>query len=507
MRSKQPQRRRGIILTLQGWQKLQTAIAKAEEQENFSEKYTVQQLGNRTGLDPATISKVLDREKGVDRRTIERLFRVFSLELDEYDYDKPSLEVEPTDCQLTESDTEYNHQFIPQLVGRNHQSYLLSTSQISQETELIAANHLTGSSPQRIQLLQNSEPNDFGDRRTNFPGSPLSWESGLYVERPAIEELAYSAIAQPGALIRIKSPDKRGKTSLVNRILAYAQAQGYQIVRLNLQQADSDILGSLDRFLRWLCTNITLQLNLDSRLDDYWNSDLGSKVSCTVYLQGHVLPQIESPVVLALDEMHRIFELPHIAQDFLSMLRVWHEEGNNLAIWKQLRQVVVYATEAYTPLDLNQSPFNVGLPIELPKFDLNQAQEFALKYGLFQARDEIDPHLSLLKDLVDGHPYLLHLAFDNIVYREADIEQIMNDAATSTGIYQEHLRCHLTTLQQYPEMAIEFKKVIMADKAVELEVIPAYKLESMGLVNLCGDLAAPSCNLYRLYFREHLNQF
>lgn len=47
----------------------------------------------------------------------------------------------------------------------------------------------------------------------------------------------------------------------------------------------------------------------------------------------------------------------------------------------------------------------------------------------------------------------------------------------------------------------------MADKAVQLEVIPAYKLDSMGLVSLCGDLATPSCDLYRLYFRKHLNQF
>lgn len=40
--------------------------------------------------------------------------------------------------------------------------------------------------------------------------------------------------------------------------------------------------------------------------------------------------------------------------------------------------------------------------------------------------------------------------------------------------------------------------------AVQIDVIAAQKLESLGLVQLHGDEASPSCELYRLYFREQL---
>jgi hypothetical protein len=337
-----------------------------------------------------------------------------------------------------------------------------------------------------------------------FPGGPRPLTCPYYVEFPSVIEDCYQEITKPGALVRIKSPEKRGKSSLMLRILAHAELQGYQTVRLNLQQVEGEALNNLDRFLRWFCANITQQLKLEPKLDHYWDADLGSKISCTSYLQGHVLAQLDSPLVIALDEVHRLFEYPEIAQEFLPLLRLWHEEANNLDAWAKLCLIVVYSTEVYIPLDLNQSPFNVGLPIRLPTFDLEQTQTLALRYGLtltdnFELQDLIS-----LRAMVDGHPYLLNLAFYHL-YREAiSIEQLLNGAPTQTSIYSEHLRSCLTILQQSLALSTAFREVVAANVAVRLKAIPAYQLESMGLVNLHGDMATPSCNLYRLYFRDRL---
>jgi AAA-like domain len=337
-----------------------------------------------------------------------------------------------------------------------------------------------------------------------FPGSPLPLNSPFYIERPPIEERAYEEILKPGAIVRIKAPEKWGKTSLILRILAHAAARGCRTVRLNLQQADSDALVSLERFLRWFCANLAYELQLEPKLNDYWDVDLGSKVSCTTYLQGYVLAQLKSPLVIALDEVERLFEYPAIARDFLPMLRVWHEEANNLAIWGQLRLIVVYSTEVYIPLNLNQSPFNVGLPIQLPKFNLEQTQDLALRHGL-ELSDV--PDLARLREMVDGHPYLIHLAFYRLCRGEVTLEQFLKEAPTQTGIYSDRLRRYLSALQDHPELSAAFKKVITADRAVQLEAIPTYKLESMGLIELEGDRATPSCDLYRLYFRDRLDRF
>ncbi len=79
-------RRRGVILTLQGKQKLQQTIARLEEDDNFGRKLSIEQLSDRTRLDPATVSKVLEAEKGVDRRTLKTFFQNLALELAEGDH-------------------------------------------------------------------------------------------------------------------------------------------------------------------------------------------------------------------------------------------------------------------------------------------------------------------------------------------------------------------------------------------------------------------------------------
>ena len=206
---------------------------------------------------------------------------------------------------------------------------------------------------------------------------------GDYIPRPPIEKDCYQTILKPGALIRIKSPEKTGKTSLLNLILDYAENNDCRKVYLNLRSAESAMFSSLDKFLRWFCANISRELGLKPQLDDYWDEELfGSLVSCKTYFQSYVLENIDRPLVLGLDNLDRIFEYADIAKDFLPMLRYWHEEANNLEIWQNLRLVIANSTEVYIKLDANQSPFNVGKQVKLPGFNLEQVLNLATVYKL-----------------------------------------------------------------------------------------------------------------------------
>ena len=82
-------RKRGVTLTSEGWKKLQDARREAEVQSNSGNIYTLEQLSEQTRLDLSTVAKVLDREAGVDKRTLERFFSAFNLELTKSDYFKP----------------------------------------------------------------------------------------------------------------------------------------------------------------------------------------------------------------------------------------------------------------------------------------------------------------------------------------------------------------------------------------------------------------------------------
>jgi len=349
-------------------------------------------------------------------------------------------------------------------------------------------------------------PNFFSVGKMEFPSGPLPVSSPLYINRPPLEELICTELIQPGCLIRIKAPKKMGKSSLLNQMIAYAKEQDYQIVYLDFQEADEEVFSSLDKFLRWFCIYVTRQLNLFPCLDDFWDTDMGSKVSCKIYFEAYLLQYIASnPLVLALNEVQRVFEHPKIAQDFLPMLRFWHEQAKQDQTWQKLRMVVVHTTEIYVPLKLNQSPFNVGITITLPPFTKSQVQDLALRYGLEWAADSQGlKQLEPLQAMVGGHPYLISLALYHLSGEKMTLEMLLETASTPMGIYTQHLRELLNLLQKEPELMSAMQQVIASNEKVELDAIAAYKLESMGLVQLNGNQACVMCELYRLYFSQQL---
>lgn len=142
------------------------------------------------------------------------------------------------------------------------------------------------------------------DTSPSYPNGSVPLGSPFYLGRAPLEEQVYQEIRKPGALVRIKAPREMGKTSLLLRILDYAKRQGYRTVSLNLEQVDQAILSDLNQFLRWLCANTARQLQLKPKLDEYWDEDLGSKISCTSYIEDYLLESIATPLVLALDEVN-----------------------------------------------------------------------------------------------------------------------------------------------------------------------------------------------------------
>ncbi len=347
------------------------------------------------------------------------------------------------------------------------------------------------------QDLTRFPPTYNQDMSPCYPSGSVPLNSPFYLERSLLEEQAYQEIGKPGALIRIKAPREMGKTSLLLRILDYANRQSYYTISLNLEQVERAILSDLNQLLRWLCANIARQLQRQPMLDEYWDEDLGSKLSCTLYFQEYLLESINTPLLLALDEVNYIFEHPQVAKDFLPLLRSWYEEAKRLPIWQKLRLLVVHSTDIYVPLELNQSPFNVGLPIQLDSFSQEEVQQLAQRYGLNWTDGE---GARQLMAMVGGHPALVHLALYHLGRKEITLSQLLETAPTASGIYFHHLQRHWATLQKQPELAQAFDTVLNASEAVPLDPILTYKLSSMGLIKLSGAQAIAGCELYRRFF-------
>lgn len=363
--------------------------------------------------------------------------------------------------------------------------------------------------PRRLSKAHQQLIQEFNRAATaialEFPNGPVSLESRFYIPRPPVEELVYTEITEPGSVICIKAPKKMGKSSLILRVLARAANQGFRTVSLDFQQADKAVFTSLDKFLRWLCANVSRELQLEPKLNDYWHEDMGSKVSCSIYFQKYLLAALKTPLVLVLNEVDWVFEYPDIAGEFLPLVRSWYEQAKMVEIWQKLRLVLVYSKEILVSLKLTQSPFNIGLPIKLPAFTKEQVQDLAQRHGLDWSNGK---DADSLMAMVGGHPYLVRLALYHLVGKgglEKNLQQLLQKAATTSGIYHDYLKQYVLALREEPELASAFYEVITATEDVKLELVVAYKLQSMGLVNLAGDRCTPACELYRLYFREQIN--
>ena len=438
-------RKRGVILTSQGFQKLELAKSEAEYEENTGNSYTLEDLSERTGLAINTFIKAWERNEGVDKQTLKRCFDAFDIVLESKDYtlfQPPSREI---------------------------------------------------NGAKNIQGTEVLEP--------EFPEGQVPLNSTFYLERPPIESDCYQTIQQPGALLRIRAPRRMGKSSLMARILYQAKGLRYRTVLLSLQLADREIFQDLDRFLKWFCANIALGLDLPDRLGKYWDELFGSQVSCKTYFEHYLLAEISQPVVLGLDDIDRLFDYPDLARDFFGLLRTWHEEAKNRDIWKKLRLVVVHSTEIYLPLGGNKSPFNVGLPIEMPSFTNNHVQNLAQRQNLSLSVEEAGK----LTAFVGGNPYLVRVALYYLGRGDMTLEELLQTSPNMATIYRDHLQRQWWGLQQEPDLAKAFTGVVKAREPVELDLVAAFKLESMGLVTLQDHQATVSCELYNKYFCDRFD--
>ncbi|MBT9313652.1 AAA-like domain-containing protein [Leptothoe kymatousa] len=339
-----------------------------------------------------------------------------------------------------------------------------------------------------------------------FPQGQVPLGSKAYIVRGDLESICNESVTKPGALIRIRAPKQMGKTSLMARILDFARQQDYATVTLNLELASTDVLNQNSDFLRWFCVIVGRALRLPNRLDDYWEPVCGSRSNCTEYFEAYLLPELSRPLVLALDNIDAVFNYPTIATELFGMLRAWYESarygGPESEIWQQLRLVTVYSTEVYIPLDIHQSPFNVGLPIKLPPFTLEQVQDLVQRHQLNWTINDIEK----LMNLVGGHPYLIRITLYHAKKQSLSMDEIVETALSTAGIYSNHLEKKFWAIQSCPKLLAAMTQLIIENDISLFTPVTRLKLSGMGLIDIQDNKITVICNLYRQYFQVMLSK-
>ncbi|MBN9684340.1 MULTISPECIES: AAA-like domain-containing protein [unclassified Corallococcus] len=328
----------------------------------------------------------------------------------------------------------------------------------------------------------------------------MDTQSAFYVVRGADATVMKAVAHKQGATITIKGARQMGKSSLLMRGMAGALTAGKRVAYLSLQEFDSSSLRNPDLFFQRFCSSLGEQLGLTDQVEAYWQKPMGSSQRCGLYMSGHILRSLDAPLVLGLDEVETLFEIP-FGTDFFGMLRSWH---NNRAlpttpVWKKLSIVLVTSTEPFLFIkNMTQSPFNVGQTVELDDFAAAQVVDLNQRHGSPLSAQQAQELFTLL----GGHPYLVRKALYLVASGSLGVAELFSQVAEDRGPFGDHLRNLLFRLSSQSQLKAGLREVLQRGACTSEDVF--IRLRSAGLVRQEGTAVLPRCELYRRYFRERL---
>ncbi len=329
------------------------------------------------------------------------------------------------------------------------------------------------------------------------PGGALKLSDRLYIERKADERLKRE-ILKAGSTTTIRASRQTGKTSLLARGLQHARLTG-NIVNLDLQAVAQEHRATPDVFFLYLANFLARKLHLPpAAVAAVWQEGLGPQDKLTRLLEEIILPESKTQVVLALDEADRILEA-RFASDFFALLRAWHNNRALDEVWRKLNIVLVISTEPYLLIaDPNQSPFNVGLKLELEDFNEAQVQELNRRH----ASPVGERDLASFMEWFGGHPYLARKALYTLVVDQCSWAELTRLAASDQGPFADHLRRQHWLLRNERDLQDALRQVLRQNRCSDDMAL--FRLLRAGLVKGNGECYTFRCGLYERYFKDKL---
>jgi AAA-like domain/TIR domain len=332
------------------------------------------------------------------------------------------------------------------------------------------------------------------------PGGATRLSSEFYIQREGDERLHRELSKPYGTTTTIRAPRQTGKSSLLIRGVAQAQAQESKVVTLDLQLVDNARLQSLDSFLHYFGTAIFSKLRIDTAvIEKSWQSALGAPDKMTYLVEDYVLAKTDTKIILALDEADRLLRTT-FHDNFFGLLRFWHNNRATNELWNKLDILMVVSTEPHLLIqDVTQSPFNVGLKIALQDFDLAQVAELNTRYH--QPLNE--QGVADVMGFLSGHPFLTRKTMYLMVTEGLAWQRLKQSATSQQSAFGDHLRRYLWLLRDQPELRDALKHVIKHARCPDEMLF--YRLAQAGLVKGAdSDECMCRCPLYERYFKDKL---
>jgi len=327
------------------------------------------------------------------------------------------------------------------------------------------------------------------------PTGTVKVRSKFYIERGDADHPLKRQIINRGSITTVRAPRQGGKSSLLARGIHHAEENKYKVVRVDLQEVDPKTYHAKEPFLYYLSECITRKLRLDRReLETAWQGSQNPQDKFGFFMEDYILPQLNLPLVLMLDEVDRLFDTDFYG-NFFAMMRAWHNKAAGDELWEKLNIVLVISTEPHLLIpNLNQSPFNVGLQIYLKDFNEAQVADLNQRHG----GPVNDRELPELMTWLNGHPYLTRRALYTMVTERLAWAELLKLALNEEGPFGDHLKYQYRLVQERAELRSALQQVMrgqLPDEAI------LHRLNKAGLVKGSGQSYTLRCELYERYFK------
>jgi hypothetical protein len=331
------------------------------------------------------------------------------------------------------------------------------------------------------------------------PAGAVRPQSPFYIERLADNQLRHQLVGE-GTTTTIQAGRQTGKTSLLMHAINVYQGEQNKIIYLDFHLIDEASGKDLSSFLRFLSETIAEQLDLDwAVVDRYWQTARNPAQTFNRFLQQEVLQRFECPVLLAVDEADLLLGAAY-KKHFFALLRAWDSRRAFDADWRRLNLVMVISTHPYLLIDdVNLSPFNVGLNIQLKDFSPEQVADLNQRHGGPLKQEEIPGLIAL----VGGHPYLVRQACYTLVSESLSLADLARIASSPEGPFGKHLLFYQHSLKKNPALLTALQQLLREQKTPDESLLE--RLAAVGLIRQEGRKWGPRCGLYGDFFKRQID--